>query len=248
MEEKFVAFIDVLGFKELVFSNANTKLFEYFEIILNERSRLKNLGSEIQSTLISDSIIISTALTNQGLHDIISIVKGIQSKLLLKGILLRGAISFGEIYIDEENNVVVGKALIKAYELEKKAIYPRVIIDPPVIVKFHKDKSNFLYEFASDQSLNHYSVFHNPSQHANKNDGILFVDYLPPAILPNTNADNVNIILDFLTSNINRDINNINKYIWLKEYILESGPFLGYFSSDLEGRPFRAAFSQFYNL
>ena len=59
------------------------------------------------------------------------LLAGIQSKLLRRGILIRGGITIGDVLYDEETNHLFGKAMNRAYELESKiANYPRIIIDP----------------------------------------------------------------------------------------------------------------------
>jgi hypothetical protein len=46
--------------------------------------------------------------------------------------------------MDAPKNIIVGKAYIKAYQLEKLAKYPRVLVDPVVIPQIAEDKSGFL--------------------------------------------------------------------------------------------------------
>jgi len=52
-------------------------------------------------------------------------------EFLKNGFIARGAITYGEIYYDNERNVWFGPGMNKAYFLEaKKARFPRIIIDP----------------------------------------------------------------------------------------------------------------------
>lgn len=56
----------------------------------------------------------------------------IQANLAVNGVFVRGAITRGPIYIDED--LVFGPALIRAYELEQTiAVHPRVVIDPALL-------------------------------------------------------------------------------------------------------------------
>ena len=58
-------------------------------------------------------------------------LRAIAFRLLRLGFLVRGGIARGDLF--HHVGKVVGPALIKAYELEnKKAVYPRIIIDPAV--------------------------------------------------------------------------------------------------------------------
>jgi hypothetical protein len=55
------------------------------------------------------------------------------AKLLARGILIRGAITIGEL-IHTNAGIVFGQALIDAYELEKhNAVYPRIILSDRLI-------------------------------------------------------------------------------------------------------------------
>jgi len=60
-KNSYVAFLDVLGFKKLVFSKSKEKIEQYFKIIKDEIKSLKAIDSkkDINYIVISDSIIIS---------------------------------------------------------------------------------------------------------------------------------------------------------------------------------------------
>lgn len=59
-KNSYIAFLDVLGFKKLVFSES-VKIEEYFQIIKDDIASLKTIDSkkQINYIVISDSIIIS---------------------------------------------------------------------------------------------------------------------------------------------------------------------------------------------
>ena len=46
------------------------------------------------------------------------------------GLLFRGGICYGKYY--HENGITFGPGVVKAYELEKKAIYSRIVIDKDI--------------------------------------------------------------------------------------------------------------------
>ena len=65
------------------------------------------------------------------LGDIIHIASKIQSLALMNGFLVRGGITVGDIFID--NNFVYGKGLLDVLNLEEKvAHYPRIVVDKSV--------------------------------------------------------------------------------------------------------------------
>jgi len=151
--DSYVAFLDVLGFKNLVFSQNKkdkTKLEHYFGIV-NEAIKYLNdipVKSEIGSIIISDSIILSVNKSGVKDQDIkivrhLCVAVGlIQMHLALKNIWLRGAISSGKAHFDSLNNQIVGPAYINAFLLEENlAINPRIILDNKIIKELYFSSS-----------------------------------------------------------------------------------------------------------
>lgn len=135
-EDYTVAFIDVLGVKNRVKKNLTETLESLWLInhyLLKEQSKNKQLI--IRS--FSDNYLL--ALKNDGANDasnfslISNTVGNLANRCLrLYNILIRGAIVKGKLHID--NQIVLGPALIKAYQLESEvAIYPRIIIDDQIL-------------------------------------------------------------------------------------------------------------------
>ena len=144
-EKSYVAFLDVLGFKNLVLSKADRdkrKLEQYFGIVNSAIEYLKRIPSKrnIGSIIISDSVILSVPHGQDKLDNInklrhLCVAVGIiQQYLALKDIWLRGAISSGDTYFSSEKSQIVGPAYINSYLLEgSSAISPRVILDSKII-------------------------------------------------------------------------------------------------------------------
>ena len=142
--QKVIAFLDIMGFKNLVNKSKSNKTCE--RKIINSLFELKEmefrptfgfLESEIQFrktvTAFSDSIVISyDAISGEAVDAILFDIMNMQIDLTASGLLLRGAVTFGDVFHD--GGVVVGPAMVKAYEMESSiAIYPRVIVDPGLI-------------------------------------------------------------------------------------------------------------------
>jgi hypothetical protein len=95
-----------------------------------------------------------------------------QYDLTVTGILIRGGISIGDIYVESDNSpaslhhgsakIIFGPALVSAYKLESKiATFPRIAIDPALMVEVRKSSGKI------------------PSTYFRRgDDGIYFVDYL----------------------------------------------------------------------
>lgn len=146
-ENRLVAFLDVMGFKKLLSStgpgvpqalqNYYQKIFQF----LGEKAESYNLQPEdrFKKLLVSDSIIMSVVIPEDEIkrHETTTrfflSISLIQYLLAVKcDIWTRGAVSCGNLCIDEDRNILVGPSFVSAYELEKVANYPRIIIDPKV--------------------------------------------------------------------------------------------------------------------
>jgi hypothetical protein len=146
MENRIVAFIDILGFKEIV--NSDHELDKIIGILHHFKSKnqfsgvkqipfydqvLKQPIPSISS--YSDNIIISSKFNEEKLADIslhlatiILHIINFQVHALKSGFAIRGAISCGSMFFEEKNNIIFGKPLIDAIVSESKiARFPRVI-------------------------------------------------------------------------------------------------------------------------
>lgn len=139
IENKFCAFIDILGFKNKTknFENAVKYYKDYircydlftsidkkiFEDINGENKKQE----EIEEIIFSDSII----LYSTDWLRLIQRVANVMAALLELGFWFRGGIGYGKYYGDISNSRIsmVSEGLVEAVELEeKKAIYPRIIL------------------------------------------------------------------------------------------------------------------------
>jgi len=146
-QNRIVAFIDVLGFSDLVYSKDTALITKYFDYVLEDSvAYIKKF--KFNYHLISDSIVITTLAHRENLKSLLLFLSSLQSKLLFEGILVRGAISSGDIYSNKKMNILVGPGLINAYKLESKSIYPRVILDRNLINEFSEGTSDALSFFA----------------------------------------------------------------------------------------------------
>ena len=142
-KDRYIVFIDILGFKDIVNkSNNDNKKAE--EILENLKciERIKKENDEIfkltsinrRVTIFSDSIIISYPLLHSESGCFLSLVLDIiyiTIELLNKGVYIRGGMTYGKLY--HENNICFGPAMVEAYSLEQEAIYPIIIIDKKTI-------------------------------------------------------------------------------------------------------------------
>src|SRR5258706_7606983 len=129
----YVAFINVIGFKSLVKDKNKenqirlVKLFETIKVIFKKWDTEKKT---LLKMILSDSIILvakpDLGENKDNFKMILLAVRNLQSWLAMEGFWVRGAISVGDIVYDNAINlsIIYGDGDIRAYELEKKAIYP----------------------------------------------------------------------------------------------------------------------------
>lgn len=140
-EDRYVGFLDVLGFADLV-SRSERDADTLINLInamhavdpAQIRSRVSKWAQPSEyfgASVFSDSIIIYDEPTPQGLWSIVGRICTISMKLAQYGALARGALTRGKLHYSKtrRNQVVFGPALVKAVQLEETvAKYPRVLI------------------------------------------------------------------------------------------------------------------------
>lgn len=135
-KQRLVAFIDVLGFKNLVYGATTGPIEAYYGFLLsNFRNAVAQRGFEFM--LISDSIVIHCDDDIQNFSELVKMINIAQAGLMGRGVLMRGAISHGGLFVDKPNSIVVGTGLINAYNLEAQARFPRTIVDRSLVTKYY---------------------------------------------------------------------------------------------------------------
>lgn len=188
-EERYCLFLDILGFESHVDDTLNlaqgTKRPMTFQKLrgalhaITAGTQYKDsvlvkgglLPSSRQVSQFSDSVVVSY-LRNEpfgsGITSIILDVHRLQLNLIRKGILLRGAITVGRLFHDEDH--VFGPALNEAARLEKLVNYPRVILDRQVLEDADLLESTRLATDSPDGSI--------LSMITEDFDGLHYVDYI----------------------------------------------------------------------
>ncbi len=222
LSEKYIAYLDVLGFKDLIYNRKHKEVEIYFNTINDTLNEINVPNSNIQSLLISDSTILIAPESNESFKVLLHAVQIIQAKLIKENIWLRGAITFGEVYVDKNLNIVVGKGLVDAFLLEQEAVYPRVIIDSSIVLKVSENSDGFLgfvnpslKDFAKDKMKLVHS-WQTYTQHDS-----FFVAYAHEILLEAIHDRSMNLIYDLIQSNLYKDHRYYGKYLWVKDYFSE---------------------------
>lgn len=135
------AFLDLLGVKESIkYDNGEflDKLGKIYDSTLRRYKSECNIKFRdiIRTKIFSDNIVFECKINDgDGFEEfcqIAFITAILQEELLKNNLLLRGAITKGDSFLDDV--LVFGKALSEAYLLEDKfALYPRVIISKELV-------------------------------------------------------------------------------------------------------------------
>lgn len=181
-----VAFIDILGFKEIVKkSERSPKLLNtiYQSLSFLKKRELPDkwnlqlveieedaqkrglidfdIADRTYSSAFSDSIVVSVLVNDKNINESLSTLLAnlayVGSKFIMDGILIRGGITIGKI-IHNETGIVFGQGLIDAYHLESRAAkYPRIILSDKLISKLNYPLETKRDRFPYHQYLKRFS-------------------------------------------------------------------------------------------
>lgn len=186
-QDRLVAFVDILGFKDavnkssgtdewcvnlrkkinrLVDNNESFQLYNDAFKLLYEKQIKGKAEETAEITFFSDCIVFSSE-SAKNINDTITtyfleFIVNLAIETANFGFLLRGGITFGKIRHD--HNKCFGPAMNRAYLLESEtAVYPRILID-----------GFALKELAQDNFIHNSIKYISPD----KTDGLMFLDYL----------------------------------------------------------------------
>lgn len=153
MKKKFLVFMDILGFKQIVENNETGKLLEIIRTFFQEfdsavdKSRTYNSSSgkpdkiclhQLNFRLMSDSILIWTKKnTFSTFRNLLEATRELVAVGLENGFPLRGVLTYGDLIASKHikcqffsSDSIYGKALVEAYTLEKEMEWSGCIITP----------------------------------------------------------------------------------------------------------------------
>ncbi len=171
----------------------------------------ENYGKTFSTKLFSDCICVSCEYTVENIFYLIYELAFIQLYFSCEGIFLRGALSKGNHF--ENDRMIFSEGLIKAYEIEQTAIYPRIIIDKDIIEQIKKDNDSYFPTYIGFTKQDF--LIQSP-------DGQFFIDYLN--FLYEEGLNQIEFLQEHKKSiidNVNQNLKNIkilDKYRWIAEY------------------------------
>lgn len=154
MDNRYIAYLDVLGFRKKVMSDKCEEFLNGYnsQLQINISSKQACYSERLQFVIMSDAIVIISKQNDpESFAPIVMACSNLQYSLLRNNIPIRGAISYGPIMSNQlynSNNIfVAGKALIEAYDLEKKQNWLGIILCPSVEEKH----SDYLRDWSWDE-------------------------------------------------------------------------------------------------
>lgn len=149
--KRYVAYFDMLGFKEAVKRNQEiawsciSEMQRIMEEILN--FNIKDAYNDIiikdrtRAFIFSDSIVLFT-LSNEyiDLMSILILATQLFGRSVKYCIPLRGGIAYGDFYFNFDKNLFCGLPLVQAFETGESIHWSGVTIDPIVVQHFEISK------------------------------------------------------------------------------------------------------------
>lgn len=163
-----VAYLDVLGAENYMKGDLADKFLNdlnsiYFDAINDISFTNYVTQKDILVKIFSDNILLGIQINENDdlrkdkIEKILNIAGNIFNNALYHGYLLRGAITEGPFYKDDNNIFVYGKALIDAVEIEEElAIYPRVVAQKSI----QETLPQYFEECADGNSILQNFIFH----------------------------------------------------------------------------------------
>lgn len=226
----FVAFADILGYSELLKecsnnpTQANDELKKIYEALHTGLENLKTPDGKCIVKIFTDNLLLKYP-KNIKIADIkeidcinlFQLLSYYQLSLVLKGYFVRGAVTIGDTYIDEE--IAFGYPIVEAYGLESK-----IAKDPRIIIS---EKAYQLVRYFANHWTTKEKIF---SEFLLKDlrdkDGYYFINYLQ-ILIENREWVHHSTIIGYLLSHKERvehelkcvhPYNVMSKYEWVASY------------------------------
>ncbi|MGL4772187.1 MAG: hypothetical protein ACRC2K_01360 [Clostridium sp.] len=146
-----VCAIDILGFSEMIVDSCSkgegNRLLNEISFLINKNKQciIPNKYSQGNIKIYTDNMIVGYPIKDDGeeeLDEILNNVSEYQFNLALEGLFVRGGVTVGEFYINED--IVFGPALLDAHNTESKlACYPRIILDHKTVGRLQRYINNY---------------------------------------------------------------------------------------------------------
>lgn len=138
-ESRLVAFVDILGFRELINQSRSDHkaLAQIISALVRLSVHRQNIGTQdslmgFDTQLFSDSFILSCPITEENAFNLLSILNSLSWRLMGQDCWIRGGVTIGEMFVSDD--IVVGPGIVAAADLERTlAEFPRVVLSSELL-------------------------------------------------------------------------------------------------------------------
>lgn len=128
-KQRFVAVLDIMGFKKIVESNQASVVYDQLKNIYDMAFESQKYF-KLHFSIFSDSIFLITDDDSQESFEDIVIVASQFMRFLKQGIAINGAIAYGNVTYDQERNIVFGRPINEAHLCQESLFcYSLVLMD-----------------------------------------------------------------------------------------------------------------------
>jgi hypothetical protein len=229
-QEKYVAFLDLLGFKAQVEAaeideTAHEKLREVLKLV--HESLCENPRISFRLNYFSDCIVLSGERSADGLFEMFQSICLLVSNLMQHDVLIRGGLTAGKLH--HSTDFLYGAALNRAYQLESEvAKNPMILLSDEVLEdarRYGERHMGYLVEQDGKWFIHYllqYQLYRNEPIYAGK------------VILDRPAAR----VINFICQRLNNDAGSVRgKAEWLRDYWNETVAKYGIFGKIEEGVP-----------
>lgn len=139
----FFAALDVMGFKSIIIEKTPSEIYSLFISIIDEIRDYLNAertGIKVKAKIFSDSIFL---ITEDGSDDsyssIVIAAAHFQNLFFEQGYAINGAIAYGEVTCDFENDIIFGRAVNDAHTLQEQLFFYGIVLHETARVQQKKN-------------------------------------------------------------------------------------------------------------
>lgn len=156
-KNKYLLYLDILGFSEYVKKQGTEAIYNIVKELLSYIKIWTEANTNFEVIYFSDSFIFyqkEAQFIDTAFIDIIGIAQDIFIFFLSREIPVRGAITFGEFFVeqndDSKHQIYYGKALVEAHKAEQRENWIGITIEKSAISPVTKE---IYYDFLNNSLL-----------------------------------------------------------------------------------------------
>ncbi|SCX19594.1 hypothetical protein [Flavobacterium saliperosum] len=154
-DKRFVAFLDILGFKDKVMRNTHNEIYDELTKLSKAKSFIEETASkshdgevykdaDIYIVSFSDSIVIFSKNDDfENFEFFLISVRYLFANAIVNNIALKGGIAHGEISLNKKEQIYFGQPIIDAYLIEEDVNYFGVVAHNSIDKYIETAESNY---------------------------------------------------------------------------------------------------------